>query len=493
VSFSGRNDENIDRRQFLRFGSSAILATSLGLFSVQGVNASAIAHTRNGVVLWNEALLQAIRAERVAPSVTARAAAILHTAIYDAWAAYDRAAVGVYLGKQYRRPTTEHTSARQLQALSYAAYRTLVDLFPASTALFQSVMRQLGYDPSRLSLDARTAIGIGNLAAQALLSARHKDGANQLGDLHPGAYSDYTGYMPVNSFDHLVDPARWQPLRVPNGRGGFVLQSFTTPQWGRVLPFALKIPTQLLPASTLPAVSSQDYLKQAQQMLAYSAHLTDTQKTIADYWHDGPGSEQPPGHWLRFAQYISLRDAHTLEQDVKLFFVLSNALLDASILCWTCKSVFDSVRPITAIRYLFAGKKVYAWAGPHQGTRLIEGQSWQPYQPATFITPSFPEFCSGHSTFSAAGALVLRRFTGSDHFGATFTRLAGTSPLEPGTAPATDITLSWATFSEAADQAGLSRRYGGIHFPNGDLTGRALGRSVGDLVWQKAQTYITGS
>jgi hypothetical protein len=61
---------------------------------------------------------------------------------------------------------------------------------------------------------------------------------------------------------------------------------------------------------------------------------------------------------------------------------------------------------------------VTAWAGPQQGTRTIDGGDWHPYQPATFVTPAFPEFVSGHSTFSAAAAEVLQRFTGSDAFGA---------------------------------------------------------------------------
>src|SRR6185312_581960 len=101
-------------------------------------------------------------------------------------------------------------------------------------------------------------------------------------------------------------------------------------------------------------------------------------------------------------------------------------------------------------------------------------------------------YVSGHSIFSAAGAEILARWTGSDRFGASFTQRARTSRVETGATPATDVTLSWATFSEAADQAGLSRRYGGIHFEDGDLTGRALGRLVGSRVWDKAQAYITG-
>ena len=111
------------------------------------------------------------------------------------------------------------------------------------------------------------------------------------------------------------------------------------------------------------------------------------------------------------------------------------------------------------------------------------------------VTPPFPEYVSGHSTFSAAGARVIRTFTGSDSFGASVTVRAGTSRIEPRTAthpgsPAKDVTLSWPTFTAAADEAGWSRRYGGIHFPSGDLHGRSLGDLIGGDAWNEAQSYI---
>jgi hypothetical protein len=151
------------------------------------------------------------------------------------------------------------------------------------------------------------------------------------------------------------------------------------------------------------------------------------------------------------------------------------------------------VRPVTAIRFLFRGRRVRAWGGPHQGTRLIDGGDWHPYQPATAVTPPFAEFVSGHSTFSAAAAEVLRRFTGSDAFGGSATVAAGGSGIEPGRTPAGDVVLAWDTFSAAADEAGLSRRFGGIHFEAGDLAGRALGRAVGAAVWARASAYAEGT
>jgi hypothetical protein len=143
---------------------------------------------------------------------------------------------------------------------------------------------------------------------------------------------------------------------------------------------------------------------------------------------------------------------------------------------------------VSAIRFLFAGQTVRAWAGPFLGTRLIAGETWQPYIP----TPPFAEYVSGHSTFSAASAEILRSFTGSDRLDAQVTIVAGISAIEPGLVPATDVTLAWRTFSEAADEAGISRRYGGIHFEDGDRAGRALGRQVAILVWHKATALFDG-
>jgi VCPO second helical-bundle domain len=173
-----------------------------------------------------------------------------------------------------------------------------------------------------------------------------------------------------------------------------------------------------------------------------------------------------------------------------MFFAMANALLDASISAWETKRFYDYVRPITAIHYLFAGSQIRAWAGPYQGTKLILGDEWLPYQVETLVTPPFAEYVSGHSTFSAAATEVLKRFTGSDWFGNEVTIAAGSSRIEPGAVPAADVTLHWPTFSAAADQAGLSRRYGGIHFAEGDLRGREVGRAVGLQAWMKARAYF---
>ena len=442
----------------------------------------------NLALAWNRAALEAVRRTRMGPPIVARALHVLHASVYDAWAAHDDVAFGSRLGDEWRRPPTGRTRAAREEAVSFAAHRALTDLFPSEATAFAKLMSDLGYDPDAIGPDGSpSAVGI--QAARAVLAFRHGDGANQLGDLGPGRsqlagpYADWTGYEPANSLGRLADPNRWQPLATPDGVG----QRFLVPQWGLVAPFALEEGWELRPAGPRRH-PGRSFLLQASELLEDSAGLDDERKAIAEYWADGPASETPPGHWCLLAQQVSARDGHDLDDDVKLFFALSAALLDAGIACWDAKRTYDSVRPITAIRYLFAGQEVLAWGGPGLGTRRIRGEDWQPY----IATPPFPEYPSGHSTFSAAAAEVLARFTGSDRFGAAVTIAAGSSRVEPQTTPAADVTLSWPTFTDAAAQAGRSRRYGGIHFREADLTGQAIGREVGARAWKEAGNLFAG-
>ena len=498
----------ITRRHFLVAAGAGGALLTLG--GIPGVVAAA--QSRDSVVLlWNEAFLQGVRESRLGPPMVARALAIANTCIYDAWAAYDHKAVGTRLGGALRQPAPERTLANRRQAISFAAYRAAVDLFRASTTTtFDPLMRSLGFDGSDLSTDDTTPTGVGNVAALAVLDFRHGDGANQLADSPRGSpgvpYSDYTGYVAVNDpmdirvlFDPTTvhDANSWQPLRYVDGSGNVVTPGFVGAQWQHVTTFAITPGSQR--SSSGPArFGSAAYIAQARDLLDISAGLTDEHKMIAEYWADGPRSELPPGHWDLLAQFVSRRDhhggqSHGVEQDVKLFFALTNAIADAGCCAWDNKRAFNSVRPITAIRTLFQGQTVRAWAGPYQGTKMISGAAWLPYQPTTFPTPPFPEYSSGHSNFSAAGAEILRLFTGSDRFGGSTLVRAGSSRTEPGAVPSHDITLSWATFSEAANQAGISRRYGGIHFEQADLDARATGRIAARAVWEKAQEYWEGA
>jgi hypothetical protein len=313
-------------------------------------------HDDSVVIKWNDACLEAIRITRPGPPVVARALAILHTAIYDAWAAYDRRALGTRFGGALRQPVEEATTVNRRNAISFAAYRVLVDLFPSERPRFDKLMANLGYDPSDRTVNTAKPTGIGNVVAKAILDFRHRDSSNQL-----NGYADTSGYHPVNTPGTVFDPNRWQPLDIPDGAGGFTVQKFAQPHWREVTPFALTSASQFRPGP--PELLPDDeagYFRQARQIIRYSARLTDRTKTISEYWADGPSSEQPPGHWTLFAEFVSRRDHHILGQDVRLFFAMANALLDASISVWEAKRFYDYVRPVTAVRYLFAGRKLRA-------------------------------------------------------------------------------------------------------------------------------------
>ena len=309
----------------------------------------------NSVVLrWNEAVLQGVRDSKLGPPMVARALAIVHTCIFDAWAAYDHRAVGTRLAGALRRPPRERTLANMNTAISFAAYRAAVDLFPGDRAsVFDPLMRRLGYDPANTT-DNLSTEGVGNGAARAVLEFRHRDGANQLGD-EPGgkpgvAYSDYTGYKSTNDpmdlrpgskFDSATvrHPNRWQQLRYIDASGADFTQPYVGAQWQHVTPFALLNVAQLRSPTGPARFGSAAYESQARALLALSAGLNDEQKMIAEYWADGPHSELPPGHWDLFGQFVSRRDhhgahKHGVEADVKLFFALTNAVFDASICCW---------------------------------------------------------------------------------------------------------------------------------------------------------------
>ncbi len=455
---------------------------------------------------WNQMTLDCIVATGTPPPMASRILAIVHTCVYDAWAAYDEVALSTRSGGLLRRPENERTEAACAEAMSYAAYKALKEYFlPALPAgkktLLDDMMQHLGYDPANATEDPATPAGLGNFMAKIVLDYRRGDGANTWQTIKTGKpYADYTGYLPAvpplpspttEPFDSPEgeSKARWQPLHIA---GKPDPQAFVVPHWGLVQPFALRNGSEFRPIAGPEDWYTPRFKSQCEEILGYSADLSDERKAIAEYWMDGPKSVSPPGHWCVLAQEVAKRDRHDANQDAKMFFVLANGVMDAGIACWDCKRAYDYVRPVTAIRHLFRGVKITAWNGPGRDKEEIMGENWQPYQPLDFVTPPFPEFVSGHSTFSSASAEILKRFTGSDHFGHQFIFEKETSKIEPGLSPTRDIPLEWHTFSQAAEQAGISRLYGGIHFEDGNIRGLELGRKVADKVWQKATRLWEG-
>jgi hypothetical protein len=499
------------------------------------------------VLDWNETMLAAVRSGAPRPTVLSRSFYIASAAMYDAWAVYDDDAIPVALQSSLRRPAEERTEENQRKAVAYAAYAALKSLFGAyetNTQAFSTLLGSQGYGVNDTE-DPTLPAGIGNLAAKAILAARADDGsnaANNFADVVSATYPDL--YVPVNSADpsapnayggvdfHLQD---WCPLRVPTGSlvdpsgkpvidpavpASFTDQKFLTPQWGAVTPFAMasgdavRPPAPPRPGSNQPytdalgntMTNDEAFKAQFDEVLGFSTNLTDERKVIAEYWMDGPRSNTPPGHWNELAQGIAIRDNHGIEEDVKMYLALNGAMMDAAIAAWDAKRAYNSCRPASAIRSLYAGQQIQAWGGSGQGTVTMNGENWRPYQPGTFVTPPFPDYVSGHSTFSGAAAEVLTQFTGSNEFYDGTTRLrrdyngdgvldmlgeyvatVNSNKIDTAT-PATPIRLQWATFQEAADEAGISRRYGGIHHQDADLHGRTMGKEIGELAFAKAQS-----
>jgi hypothetical protein len=436
----------------------------------------------NLALLWNVQALAAIKATNAPPTVAARALAIAHAAIYDAWAAYDNTAVGSLPGSPARRPVVERNINNQYAALSYAAYRTLVDLFPSQTATFKLYMiSNLGYDPTYTATDQSGAAGLGNAAAKAQLDFRHGDGSNQLGAV---PYADYTGYQPVNSPSKITDPNHWQPGVDSSGNA----QTFTTPFWGQVTPFAVNPANQFRPAAP-PQAAARLYQQRLRDQLQMNANLSDAAKMSAEFWQDGVGSQTPAGHWNLIAEAVSNRDQHNLDQDVKMFFVLNCAELDTSIAVWDAKRFYDSIQPVSAIHYFYAGQTIQGWAGAGKGVAAMDGGSWLPW----VATPSYPEYPSERSALANTAAEILKRFSGNDTYSSQVIFSPGSSVYDPSASPVNTTVLGWLTFSEMAEDASWAGRPGGVQFDEADIQGRVMGRAVAGVVWNRYAQLIAGT
>jgi hypothetical protein len=570
--------------------------------------------------VWDEQLLSLIRQVVPAPGVHARNLFHLSAAMWDAWAAYDPTADGYFVDEKHA--ASDIKAAREA-AISFAAYdilqwryATVADLAPAQAEL-DATLSSLCFDAQYRSTSADTPGDLGNRIGQAVIDFGHTDGA-----LEDERYVD-SSYKPLNEpliVDNptgaMADPNHWQPLALEKqlSQNGIPIpgkiQAFIGPHWGHVAPFALPVSTAGTPIDPGPpphlgdATTDALFKQAAVDLIRYSSQLdpadgvaidispasvgnntlgtndgqgydvnpvtgqpyapetvlrADFQRTLAEFWADGPKSETPPGHWNVVANAVSDTPgvAHKfagqgaeldrLEWDVKLYFALNGAVHDAAIAAWGLKGHYDSARPISMIRYMgskgqssdpnapaydpeglplvpdlvelitaessapgqrhagLAGHvgeiAVRAWRGfptdpaaTTSGVGWIRAVSWVPYQRATFVTPAFAAYVSGHSSFSRAAAEVMAAFTGSQYFpGGLSQWTTHTNELRHEKGPTTDVTLEWATYFDAADQAGISRLYMGIHIGADDVEGRKIGAQCGLEAWALAERYFDGA
>lgn len=281
----------------------------------------------------------------------------------------------------------------------------------------------------------------------------------------------------------------------------------------------------------------------------------DYARVLAEFWADGPNSYTPPGHWFEILNHVGDHPLFEkrymgqgpilddLEWDVKSYFTLGGGVHDAAVTAWGIKGYYDYLRPISAIRYMaqlgqssdpeypnyhpaglplipgyieiigeddplavdsveLVGKvKLYTWRGhgfindfdtDMAGVGWILAERWYPYQRASFVTPPFAGYISGHSTFSRTAAEIMTLLTGSEYFPGGMSEFVAEANefLEFEAGPSTDVILQWATYRDASDQCSLSRIWGGIHPPMDDIPGRHIGKVLGPRAFEFARTYF---
>lgn len=395
----------------------------------------------NEVVIWNATLLNAVKTIATRPITNgpfvSRNAAILHTAIYDAVNALDRShnPYFVNIDADDSRLVNASTEA----AVAGAAHRVLVNLYPQQTQAFDDQLsRSLAAVPDGEAEDK--GVVLGQFVADQILAVRSNDGS---------ATADVP-YTPG------TEPGDWRPTP-PN----FV--PALLPEWGNVTPFAIPTGSVFRPAGP-PEFGSPQYAAELEEVRLLGGKnntevttviRTPDQTEIATFWsYDTLDSFGPPAQLLQIAE--SVRRGNTLVEDARLFARVSIALADAGIATWDAKYTFNQLRPVTAIRQEAEADFVPGAVGDAQWEPLIE-------------TPPFGDYTSGHAVGSAA-TTVLADFFGQDYsFSIPSAELGG-------------VARSFGSFSQAAEELGLSRIYAGLHVRSSFEAGLVLGLEVGNYV-----------
>ena len=402
-----------------------VLVCAIAMIAVPGLSATARADV---ITNWNSAALNAIRVNRTSPPIASRALAILHVAMYDAINGITRT------HEAYMVRGDVPSSASKEAAASAAARTVLIALFPSATssfdALHAAVLSAIPNGPQK-----QRGIAWGESVATQILVFRANDHAD--GPMVP---------PPVGT-----DPGVWRPTPPANA-------PYLLPQWGSVFPFVMPGGHHFRPGGP-PALDSARYAEEYNEVKALGAAAnsarTADQDTIALFWADGAGTETPPGHWNSIAQSVAAARGNRVEQNARLFALLNLAMADAAICAWDAKLEFAFWRPVTAIRN-----------GSNDGNdATVADPLWSSF----IVTPPFPDYVSGHSTFSGAAAKVLALFYGTDDIAF----ITGSDFL-PG------ILRSFPSFSAAAAEAALSRLYGGIHFRSANEDGLRSGLLIGE-------------
>jgi hypothetical protein len=418
--------------------------------------------------------------------------------MFDAIAPYHPTATGIFsnLG---RRPSAERTTRNKNIAAIYSAFTSLNVVYPQYKSRWLEMMQSAGLDPNNTEEDPTTPSGIGILAAKNAMAARKNDGSNRYGDAggrkyNRQPYADYTGYHPVNSAYELRDPSRWQPNTFSTNKV-FKVQQFATPQYGRVKPFSYDTPAQFKVSA--PANSNHHnrtaYKRQADEVLKASAGLNDRQKMTAELFNDGVKTFGG----VAGAAVLGGGNFDT-EKTIHYVTALDVAYADVAIATWYFKRKYDSVRPFSAIRYLYGKKKITAWGGPTKGTVSdITGDEWRSYLdewPTThnIQAADHPEYPSESTARCLAFTQQARRFTGTDQINISLPVAKGSSLVEPGVTPANDLVLNWSSWTEFVNDCGNSNLWGGQHFRSSVEAASQYAPKISDLAYEFVQRKLNG-
>ena len=401
----------------------------LTLTAFVSVTAMGLAAESNVVLDWNALMLDAIRLDDTGPTLGSRNLAILHAAIYDAVNSVERT------HQPYRLELDAPLGTSAAAAAVAAGYEVMLALYPPlrarTDALYESCVATA---PANEALT--NGLALGQAVAREMLAWRSADGS-----------STDVPYSPSDA------PGQWR--RTPP-----FFRPPLTPQWRYVTLFCL---TDIEPfvAPGPPPMDSADYAESFNQVKAIgeknSTIRTAEQSEIAAFWSDFSYTLMPPGHWHEIAAVIARQRHNSLAETARLFALISLAQADAAIVCWEAKYRFNLWRPVTAIQ-----------RADEDGNPATEKDArWEQFLPS----PPFPEYPSGHSTFSKASAQVITHFYGTDEI--SFSAASDTLP---------GVTRSFTSLAVCADEVGMSRIYGGFHFMFANRDGKASGQKVGDYV-----------
>ncbi len=371
------------------------------------------------VLAWNDQTNRAIQVTGTDPFKASRALALESIAVMDTVKSI--AGGPAFLVRLPAQPNTPVAPA-----VAAAAHAMLCYLFPSrQAALDAALAASLANEPpgpARIQ-----AVTLGEAVAAAVIAVRDRDGWNATREMRIGAA-----------------PGQWRPTPP-------ALLPPLDPQWAAVTPFALSRPDQFRPPGP-PAPGTAAFNEARAQTAAvgeaHSSIRTAEQTVIARYWSDAIGTYAPAGHWNAITASIVAPMRLGLAAEAELFAELNIAIADAGIAMADAKYTYWSWRPITAIR---AGDAA-----------MPANSDWSPL----LATPNHPSYISGHSSFSGAAAVVL-------------TARLGTRPFSFASASLPGVTRSFTSFHQAADEAALSRMYGGIHYAFDNVDGLTTGRAVG--------------